>query len=214
MKTGLRNKIIETALLLFEEKGFHGVSINEIVTTAGTSKGGFYHHFSSKDELLYVIHDIFITYAIENAHQADRLYTKASERLQAIIKGFVGVFHLYKPHLTVFYQEATYLQPEYEDIIRKKREEFRMIIENVITAGKEQGEFREEIEIDIIVMAILGMVNWIHKWYDEKGEKSISEIADVFNDFILHAVLKNELVEKENYESLLIEPLFFSKDDK
>lgn len=214
MKTGLRNKIIETSLLLFEEKGFHGVSINEIVTTAGTSKGGFYHHFSSKDELLYVIHDIFITYAIENAHQADRLYTKASERLQAIIKGFVGVFHLYKPHLTVFYQEATYLQPEYEAVIREKREEFRMIIENVITAGKEQGEFREEIEVDIVVMAILGMVNWIHKWYDEKGKKSISEIAEVFNDFILHAVLKNELVESKTYETLLIEPLFFAKKNK
>src|SRR5690625_6040865 len=108
MTTGLRNKIIETALLLFEEKGFHGVSINEIVTTAGTSKGGFYHHFSSKDELLFVIHDIFITYAIENAKRADQAYIKPSERLQAIIKGFVGVFHVYKPHLSVFYQEAIY----------------------------------------------------------------------------------------------------------
>src|SRR5690625_1121397 len=132
MKTGLKNKIIQTALLLFEEKGFHGVSINEIVTKAGTSKGGFYHHFSSKDELLYVIHDIFITYAIENASLADRLYNKPTERLQAIIKGFVGVFHLYKPHLTVFYQEAIYLQPEYEQIIRKKREEFRLIIQRVV----------------------------------------------------------------------------------
>src|SRR5699024_1729433 len=185
MKTGLKNKIIQTSLLLFEEKGFHGVSINEIVTTAGTSKGGFYHHFSSKDELLYVIHDIFITYAIENAKLADRLYTKANERLQAIIKGFVGVLHLYKQHLTVFYQEATYLQTEYEEIIREKRDEFRLIIERVIEEGKAQGEFRKEIEVDIIAMAILGMVNWIHKWYDEEGEKSISQIADIFNDFIL-----------------------------
>lgn len=212
MATGLRNKIIDTALLLFEEKGFHGVSINEIVMTAETSKGGFYHHFSSKDELLYVIHDIFITYAIENAKQADRLYNKPSERLQAIVKGFVGVFHLYKPHLTVFYQEATYLQPEYEAIIRKKREEFKVIIEQVVDAGKEQGEFRKEIEVDIIVMAILGMVNWIHKWYNEDGEKSIDQISDIFNDFILHAVLKHHLLETDNYQSILIKPLYFSKN--
>jgi len=211
MKTGLKNKIIQTSLLLFEEKGFHGVSINEIVTKAGTSKGGFYHHFSSKDELLYVIHDIFITYAIENAKLADRIYNRPSERLQAIIKGFVHVFDLYKPHLTVFYQEATYLQPEYEAVIREKREEFRMIIERVVNAGKEQGEFREEIEVDISVMAILGMVNWIHKWYDPNGEKSISQIADIFNDFILHAVLKTDLLEKKTYESILIEPLYFMK---
>lgn len=209
MTTGLRHKIIDTALLLFEEKGFHGVSINEIVQTAETSKGGFYHHFASKDELLYVIHDIFITYAIENAKQADRLYTKASERLQAIIKGFVGVFHLYKPHLTVFYQEATYLKPEYEAIIREKRETFKIIIEEVIRAGKEEGEFREEIDVEMVVMAILGMVNWIHKWYDEEGEKTIDQIADIFNDFILHAVLKHELLTEKNYKSILIEPLFF-----
>lgn len=214
MTTGLRTKIIDTALLLFEEKGFHGVSINEIVKEAGTSKGGFYHHFSSKDELLYVIHDTFITYAIENANLADRLYTKASERLQAIIKGFVGVFHLYKPHLTVFYQEATYLPPKYEAIIREKREQFRLIIETVVKDGKEQGEFREEIEIDIVVMAILGMVNWIHKWYDERGEKSISQIADIFNDFILHAVLRSELLDKEDYNSVLIEPLYFTENEK
>lgn len=214
MATGLRNKIIETALILFEEKGFHGVSINEIVTTAGTSKGGFYHHFSSKDELLYVIHDIFITYAIENAKLADRLYTKANERLQAIIKGFVGVFHLYKPHLTVFYQEATYLQPEYEEIIREKRDEFRLIIERVIEEGKAQGEFRKEIEVDIIAMAILGMVNWIHKWYDEEGEKSISQIADIFNDFILRAVLQHHLLDEDAYTSLLIEPLYFIENKK
>src|SRR5699024_2463351 len=121
---GLRDKIIETALILFEERGFHGVSINEIVKIAVKSKGGFYHHLTSKDELLYVIVDIFITYVIESANEADQRYTKASERLQAIIKKFVNVVHLYKPHLTVFYQEAMYLQPEYEQIIRKKREEF------------------------------------------------------------------------------------------
>src|SRR5690625_7009841 len=103
MTTGLRKEIIDTALILFEKKGFHGVSINEIVTKANTSKGGFYHHFTSKDELLYVIHDIFITYAIENAYATDRLYSKQKERLQAIIQGFVGIFQLYYFNLSIYY---------------------------------------------------------------------------------------------------------------
>ncbi|NLI68016.1 MAG: TetR/AcrR family transcriptional regulator [Bacilli bacterium] len=214
MKTDLRSKIIQTALLLFEEKGYHGVSINEIVTEAGTSKGGFYHHFSSKDELLYVIHDIFITYAIENAKLAARSYESPLEQLQAIIKSFVGVFHVYKPHLTVFYQEAKYLHPKYDEIIRKKRDEFRQIIYDVVKAGKERGEFRQELEVDIVVMAILGMVNWIYKWYNRDGEKTISQIADIFTDFILHAVLKAEYLDKDTYESILIEPFYFTKTKK
>jgi len=62
--TELKEKIIETSLTLFDQHGFHGVSVNEIVKACGTSKGGFYHHFSSKDELLFVIHDYFISYVL------------------------------------------------------------------------------------------------------------------------------------------------------
>lgn len=199
---GLRNKIIETALQLFEAKGYHGVSINEIVTAAETSKGGFYHHFASKDELLYVIHDIFITHAIESAQKADRLYETATERMQGIIKDFVNVFHLYKPHLAVFYQEAKFLPSEYAEIIKEKRTQFRLIIEGVIKEGKEQGEFREEIDVNIVTMAILGIVNWTQQWYEADGEKSISEIAHIYNDFILRAILKEELLQEEAFKSV------------
>ncbi|HWL11575.1 MAG TPA: helix-turn-helix domain-containing protein, partial [Ureibacillus sp.] len=47
----LKERIIETALELFQHKGYHGVSVDEIVDIAGTSKGGFYHKFKSKDAL-------------------------------------------------------------------------------------------------------------------------------------------------------------------
>ncbi len=187
--TGLRQKIIDTALVLFERKGFHGVSINEIVEEANTSKGGFYHHFSSKDELLFLIHDIFITYAIERVEEAVLEHDRPTEQLKAVIQRFVHVFDLYKPHLTVFYQEATYLQPEYKTIIKEKRRKFRLILEDLLDAGKETGEFRADLEVDIVVMGILGMVNWIYKWYDEDGEKTIEDIAYIFTDFILRGVL-------------------------
>src|SRR5690625_5515496 len=137
MISDLREKIIQSALLQFEEKGFHGVSVNEIVQSVGTSKGGFYHHFSSKDELLFVIHDIFITYALEKATAADCSFDTPTKRLQAIINEFVKVFDLYKAHLSVFYQEAIYLRPEYERVIKKKRDEFKQIIINVIQDGKD-----------------------------------------------------------------------------
>jgi len=202
MNMGLRNNIIETALQLFEAKGYHGVSINEIVEAAGTSKGGFYHHFSSKDELLFVIHDIFITYALEKAKAADQQYDTPTRRLEAIIKDFVKVFDLYKAHLSVFYQEAIYLRPEYEKIIKEKRDEFKQIIINVTQDGKDSGEFRPEIDVGITAMAILGMVNWIYKWYRKSGEKSIDQISEIFIDLILHSVLRVENLEKNCTEKI------------
>src|SRR5699024_6107575 len=94
----LRDQIVETALVLFYKKGYHGVSISEIVKEANTSKGGFYHHFSSKEELLFVIHDIFITYALEKTKAAEQLHENPVEKLKAIVKAHIKVFDLYKPH--------------------------------------------------------------------------------------------------------------------
>lgn len=46
-----RRKIVESARRLFNRKGFNEVSIDEIMSGAGLTRGGFYHHFKTKDEL-------------------------------------------------------------------------------------------------------------------------------------------------------------------
>lgn len=48
----MKSEIIKKAFELFMERGFENVSVNDIVEALGISKGGFYHHFKSKDELL------------------------------------------------------------------------------------------------------------------------------------------------------------------
>lgn len=47
-----RSEILEIATRLFIERGYDATSINHIIGRAGISKGAFYHHFQSKDELL------------------------------------------------------------------------------------------------------------------------------------------------------------------
>lgn len=205
MITDLRQRIIQSSLLLFDEYGFHGVTVNQIVDNIGTSKGGFYHHFTSKDELLFVIHDTFITYVLEKATIANATYQSPTKKLQAIIKDFVKVFDVYKPHISVFYQENIYLKPQYEKLIKKKRQQFKQIVIKAIDEGKRSGEFREDIPVEITAMAILGMVNWTYKWYQQSGIKSIDEIGDIFVNLILHAVLQTETISSNKYEEILIE---------
>ncbi|WP_010530738.1 TetR/AcrR family transcriptional regulator [Lentibacillus jeotgali] len=203
-RTDLRKKIIDEALILFEEYGFHGVTVNQIVDETGTSKGGFYHHFTSKDELLYVIHDEFITYVLQKATIATETFSDPTEKLQAIIKDFVKTFGLYKPHISVFYQENIYLKSEYETRIKKKRDQFKQVLLNALREGKEAGEFREDLSVDITAMAILGMVNWTYKWYKYSGAKTIDEIGSIYVDLILRAVLKTDSISGNTYQDLLI----------
>jgi AcrR family transcriptional regulator len=54
-----RNDILQAALRLFVERGYHGTSMRQISQEAGLALGGIYNHFSSKE-------DIFATVALEH----------------------------------------------------------------------------------------------------------------------------------------------------
>lgn len=203
--TNLRQKIIDTALTLFEEHGYHGVSVNDIIEKAQTSKGGFYHYFKTKDELLFVIHDTFITYALKNAKLANSTYSSPTEKLRAIVTGFVKVFDLYKAHIAVFYQEYNYLNSPYKEKIYDKRKQFKQIIMDTVAEGIKLGEFRESLSVEITGMAILGMVNWTYMWYKQSGEKSIDEIGEIYVDLILRSLLSEEILSMAKYNQYFLQ---------
>ncbi len=51
----LKETIIHESLRLFSLKGFLSTSINDILEAANTSKGGFYNHFASKEDLFFEV---------------------------------------------------------------------------------------------------------------------------------------------------------------
>lgn len=59
-----RARIIEKADTLFYESGFEATSFADIAAALGISRGNFYHHFKTKDQIL----DAVITYRLERAH--------------------------------------------------------------------------------------------------------------------------------------------------
>ncbi|MEK3765474.1 TetR/AcrR family transcriptional regulator [Solibacillus sp. FSL K6-4121] len=192
----LKERIIETALDLFRNKGYHGVSVDEIVETAGTSKGGFYHKFKSKDALLYEIHDLFISHVLKETKKAYEENDTPIDKVTALLFAFTNVFDVYQRHITVFYNESAYLPLEYKNIIKEKRKEYQKLIEQVIEEGKEGGQFRPEISTTITTMAIIGLVNWTYKWYRQNGSLTMEQITQHFNDLILRGVLTEQGLEE------------------
>ncbi|MEH7390327.1 TetR/AcrR family transcriptional regulator [Bacillus sp. JJ1474] len=210
-KLPLKERIVETALVLFEKHGYHGVTVGQIVDECGTSKGGFYHNFKSKDELLYHIHDIFISYVLDKAREAYDNFDTPVSRLCAIIQSFTKVFDLYKPHITVFYQESTYLVGDFHQKINEKRDEYRKLIVHVIKEGQISGDFRSEVPAEISTMSIIGMINWTYKWFSKEGPLSIDEIALVYNDLILHSLLTEKGMKDDAVKTYLLksQPISF-----
>src|SRR5438094_7917910 len=51
-----RARVLDAAVELFAIQGYDGTSVNQVITKAGVAKGGFYHHFASKEALLYEVY--------------------------------------------------------------------------------------------------------------------------------------------------------------
>jgi AcrR family transcriptional regulator len=62
-----RSELVASALRLFEQNGFDRTSLQQIVVDANLTKGAFYHHFESKEDLLWRIQAEYLDTQLEGA---------------------------------------------------------------------------------------------------------------------------------------------------
>lgn len=86
-----RERIVDVAGELFREKGFDGIGLNDLMQAAGLTRGGFYGHFESKDELASLACERALS---ANNHFWEELSAKPpAEALQALVGFYLSDLH-------------------------------------------------------------------------------------------------------------------------
>jgi TetR/AcrR family transcriptional regulator, cholesterol catabolism regulator len=183
-----RADIVRAALSLFEQKGYHGTSVGEIAERAGITKGAFYHHFGSKEELLQLIHDEFSAYQEETIRVALDRGDDPREQLRQLVLCMVEGIEKYRPHVTVFFQERRHLSPESLTKIRRKRDQMEGTLVRVFERGVASGAFRPDLDPRTTCLGIIGMCAWTYQWFSPKGRRSGVQIATEFAEVILKGI--------------------------
>ncbi|HEY2823210.1 MAG TPA: TetR/AcrR family transcriptional regulator [Candidatus Acidoferrum sp.] len=86
-----RREIVEKAAPLFNQKGFEGTSLSDLMRVTGLQKGGIYRHFSSKEELASEAFDYAWQKAVSRRLEGLDEATDAVERLKKMIDNFVDI---------------------------------------------------------------------------------------------------------------------------
>jgi AcrR family transcriptional regulator len=81
--TDSRHDILHTAAQLFRERGYDAASMNDLAAALNLSKGALYHHFQSKDEILFHIMEHAMEITEEQVKKPVLLLADAEERLRA-----------------------------------------------------------------------------------------------------------------------------------
>ena len=177
-----RREVVAQAAELFDCTGYHATSVAELACAAGLSKPTLYHYFSSKDEILFWIHEEFIDLLIEK-ERARPPDLEAGEALREVMRDVLGLMDTHRGHVRVFFEHYRELSAGDQATIARKRDAYEATVERLIARGIESGELRP-VDPRLTALAVFGMCNWAYQWYRKDGALASREIADVFFDLL------------------------------
>lgn len=184
----MKEKITKQSILMFEKKGFSDTSIQDIVEAVGVTKGTFYYYFTSKEQLLMDIHLGYIDDLLARQEAILKKGSGSQEKLESIVFLLISDIKGHGPSGRVFFREMRHLAKENAAEVKEKRERFRLNIEKLIALGMQQGEFRQNLQADMIAFAILGATNWSYQWFNPSGGISAERLAEIYSDLILNGI--------------------------
>ncbi|TCK26775.1 TetR/AcrR family transcriptional regulator [Pseudonocardia endophytica] len=183
-----RRLLIAAALELFAEKGFRGTSVQEVADAAGLTKGAFYHHFRTKDDVLHLIHDEFIDRALDSQERALADYSSPSEQLAKMAFDTTRICIDYQKHVRVFFQEIGVLTGDIREAILEKRRRSTALFEQTVRRGVEAGEFDRHLDPTVAALGLLGMWVWSYQWFRPTGPREANEVARQFATMTMNSV--------------------------
>ncbi len=156
-KSEVRDRIINSALKVFVEKGFNETTIVEIMEEADLGTGTFYNYFQSKEDL--------VTYCIsEKISEAQLLIEKLKEKptgppselISKILLSIGKVFEENRYLMGLFMQlrrtgQSTVEIPPHNNV-------FGDIFADVYKLGQEKGQFRNDIPGEVVAEMIFGIL--------------------------------------------------------
>lgn len=154
-----KEKILQQAAELFNQQGYAGSSISDIMRVTGLQKGGIYNHFKSKDELALQAFDFAIAQLRQQYLVAIRTKRHAIERLQAIIE----VFRSYIDNPSIkggcpllnTAVESDDAHPALRERTQQAMNSWRNLFCQIIQKGIEKGEIRPTVDADEVTTILI-----------------------------------------------------------
>jgi AcrR family transcriptional regulator len=175
--------IVKVGADLFSAKGYRQTSMGDIARVAKVTKGGVYHYFRSKTEILYFICSSYVTLDLEGLEQSLGTMKETSEKVKFIIFRHVDHFTTHSSAAKTLLNESYNLPPPYRKEVKSIERRYFDIVAEVVS---EYQRFRSKKHIvTALTFTLFGMMNWIYRWYNPKGPLDPKRLSTIiFETFV------------------------------
>ncbi len=178
-----RQEILRTAARLFQQRGYDATSMNDVAAALNLSKGGLYHHFESKDHILFDLMDGAMDITQERVVDEVRKIVDPETALRTLIKLHIEVvLSVRDREITVMLHENHPLPPALRRRINKRKKEYVHFLENLIAQAQRVRGSKGAVSPRAAAFALLGMINWIYQWYKADGILTGEDISREYTE--------------------------------
>jgi AcrR family transcriptional regulator len=182
-------EIFSAALTLFQEKGYHGASMQDLADAVGIQKASLYYYIQSKEELLVRVCERGTGAFTQELSAIVASDASAADKLRRALECHLVALCEQLALFTVFLREQKFLGKEKRTQLRGEGKRHAQLLEQILRQGVASGEFRP-INVPVTTLALLGMCNWLYEWYSPRGAFPPREIAGMFSEMVLNGLAK------------------------
>jgi AcrR family transcriptional regulator len=183
-------EVLQSAANIFFAKGYHATSIEDVARDVGMLKGSLYYYIKSKADLLFRLllagiedSDAFI------ARQIDP-HGDPMEQLERAIRAQIDYIIQNRVQFGLFLHEFDSLSGKRQHKLISVMSRYNSRFVELVRRAQEQGKLING-EPWIIVNGVLGMCNWLYRWYDPDQVSDSEQIKSVFVRMVFEGIRKS-----------------------
>jgi len=185
---GRVEEVVEVALRLFLDRGYDNTPMSLLAKRLGLTKAGIYHHFASKEDLLFLVHQTAMERGLKPVFDAAARESDPERRLRVFLYEHSRMLAL-DPAAMLLIREARRLSPKHLQHIRKTWRRGFDVVRDAIMELQQQGRCRGDVEPTFAAFAGIGMASWIAYWFDPARPVSAEAVAKTMADIFIAGLL-------------------------
>lgn len=185
-----REAIFTAATRLFGERGYTGTTMRDIAKAVGILPGSLYAHIQSKEAVLLEIIEGGVDRFNSAVDRIDALGLSPADALRNAIREHLQIVAESPGRTLIVFHQWRFLDDDNRGRLLSKRDHYEAFFLRTVRAGMDQGQFDQDLDAKVTVLAILGALNWTPEWLSPDGPAAPTDVADKIADGLLRGMFR------------------------
>jgi len=176
-----RSELLTQAAQLINERGFSNLSLGDIADAVGIKREGIYYYYKNRFDILLAIVKPIAEELVADLKLILERDIPAGEKLRLGVENHLARFE--RAHVQARIALREWYFQEDEAILDKMRpiwEAYGNLWIKLVREGQRTKVFRSDIDARVAAFGILGMCNWISRWYNPQKRIGVRELIDSY----------------------------------